>query len=209
MKKIIMVLLSLVSMSGLTYALNESELNPWTMEASFGMVTYPNMMNDDGQTAIGRLSLGHMLLTKPSWQAGIEAGIQSGNTMRLNLPKESIDTLGGVPLEVKIKPLLDVLVSFKTEPLTSFPIVAWLKGGAAYRQLQLDHESVNDLNEFSPEIQMGFGYRINELATFNIGYQIIWSKQTMLNVNPQAETGVLHYIPTQQSLLIGFSFNFL
>ena len=74
-------------MSGLTYALNEGEFNPWIMEASFGMAAYPNMMNQDGQTAIGRLSIGHTLLTKPSWQAGIEGAVQSGNTMRLNCLK--------------------------------------------------------------------------------------------------------------------------
>ena len=209
MKKIIMVLLSLISMSGLTYALNESEFNPWTIEASFGMATYPNMMNHDGQTAIGRLSLGHMFLTKPYWQAGIEAGIQSGNTMRLILPKESIDALGGVPIEAKMKPLLDVMIGLKSEPLTRFPIVIWLKGGVAYRQLQLDHESVNDLNEFSPEIQVGFGCRINEQATFNLGYQTIGGKQTNLTIQPLTETGIIRYIPTQQAVLIGFSFNFL
>ena len=125
------------------------------------------------------------------------------------MPKESIETLGGVPLEVTIKPLIDVLISFKTEPVTSYPIVTWLKGGVAYRQLQLDHESVNDLNEFSLEIQVGFGYRINEQATFNIGYQAILGKQTIISVDAQTETGVLRYLPAQHAILIGFSFGFM
>lgn len=205
MNQLIVIVFSLLSLSTAAFALNETDLNPWTVEAAFGMATYPNMMNHDGQIAVGRFSLGHALLTKPYWQAGIEVGIQTGNTMRLNVPKESIDALGGVPIEAKMKPMLDVMIGFKTEPLIPFPIIAWLKGGVAYRQLQLDHESVNELQGYSPEIQAGMGYRINEHATFNIGYQIIWGNNPILTLNPQNETGVLHYLPSQQAIVIGIT----
>lgn len=196
-------------MTNLSYAYIEGDFNPWTVDGAFGMAHFPGMTNQDGQTAMGRLSLGRTFFTQPYWQMGIETGIQSGNTMRLSLPKASIDVLGGVPIEAKLKPFLDVLLSLKTEPLGSIPIIGWLKGGVAYRQLQVDRVSVNDLNELSPEIQVGFGYRINEQTTINLGYQAIFGKQSTLTVNPSTETGVMQYIPGQQALLIGFSFNFM
>ncbi|EHL29744.1 hypothetical protein [Legionella drancourtii] len=207
-QKIIMGFI-LLNMTSLTYAYNEANLNPWTVDAAFGMGFYSGMTNHEAQTAVGRLSFGHALVTKPYWQAGIEAGIQSGSTQHLALPKESIDVLGGVPIEAEMKPLLDLLFGLKTEPMTSLPIVAWLKGGVAYRQLQVDHIEVNHLTGFSPEIQVGLGYRANEHTIFNIGYQSIWGKKSELTVNPQTETGILRYIPAQQAVLIGFSYNFL
>ena len=209
MKQKIIIVLTLMSITGLTYAYSETNINPWTADASFGMAFSPGMTHNDGQTAVGRFSLGHAFLTKPYWQAGIEAGIQSGNTLRLALPKESIDVLGGVPISAEMKPLLDVLIGLKSEPMGSVPLVAWMKGGMALRQLQVDRVEVNDVRAFSPELQLGLGYRINERATVTIGYQTIWGKQPELTVNPQTETGVLRYIPTQQAVLIGFSFNFL
>lgn len=209
MKQKIIMAFILLKMTSLTYAYNETNLNPWTVDAALGMGFYSGMTNHETQTAVGRLSFGHALVTKPYWQAGIEAGIQSGSTQHLALPKESIDVLGGVAIEAEMKPLLDVLIGLKMEPMTSLSIVAWLKGGVAYRQLQVDHNEVNHLTGFSPEIQVGLGYRINEHSTFNIGYQNIWGKKPELTVNPQTETGILRNIPAQQAVLIGFSYNFL
>jgi hypothetical protein len=209
MKQKIIMGLILLNMTSLTYAYKETNLNPWTVDAAFGMGFYSGMINHKAQTAIGRLSFGHALITKPDWQASIEAGIQSGSTEHLALPQESIDVLGGVPIEAEMKPLLDVLMGLKTQPMTGLPIVVWLKGGVSYRQLQIDHLEVNHLTGFSPEIQVGLGYRINEHTTFNMGYQRIWGKQSELTVNPQTETGILRYIPAQQAVLIGFSYSFL
>ena len=204
-----MIIFTLMSLTSITHAYDKTYFNPWTVDAAFGMAFYPGTTNHDSQTAIGRLSLGHALFTQPYWQVGIEAGIQSGTSMQLALPKESIDILGGVPIDAEIKPMLDILIGVKTESLGGIPIVAWLKGGAAYRQLRVDRPEVNNLNEYSPEIQVGFGYRINEQTTVNIGYQTIWGKNSALTVNPQTETGVLRYIPAQQAVLVGLSFKFL
>jgi hypothetical protein len=209
MKKEIIALFSLMSLTGLVHADNDTlNTNPWSMEAAFGMANYADVTLHDGQTAIGRLSIGHTLLTKSAWQLSLEAGIQSGNTMRLDLPKESIDALGGVPIQSTMKPLLDVLLGFNAEPISNFPMMIWLKSGVAYRSLQLDRESVPDLTGFAPEIQAGIGYRINQQTTFNIGYQRIWGKKPELTINTLTETGTLHNIPSQQAVMLGFTFNF-
>jgi hypothetical protein len=206
--KIIMII-TLMSLISPTHASRETSFNPWTVDAAFGMALYPDTASHDSQTAIGRLSLGHALFTQPYWQAGIEAGIQSGTSMRLALPKESIDVLGGVPIEAEIKPMLDLLIGVKTKPLVSVPIVAWLKVGAAYRTLRVDRPEVNNLNNYSPELDVGLGYQVNEQTAVTIGYQSIWGKKPQLTVFPETQTGVLRYIPAQQALLLGFSFNFL
>lgn len=205
-KTIILTMLALTGMTNLVFA--HSETNPWTMDASFGMASYANVSNHDGETAIGRLGLGHVLGRFPFGQVGAEIGIQSGNTMRLALPKEAIDALGGVPIEAEMKPVLDMLFSLKTAPFESLPINVWVKGGAAYRHLQLDRASVPDLRGFAPEIQAGIGYQINEKTTINAGYQYIRGKKPELTVNPLMETGILHNIPTVQALIIGVSFKF-
>lgn len=208
MKQKIILLLTLMNLTGLTYAYNETHFKPWTVNAAFGMGHTPDMTNNDGQSAVGRFSLGRTLFTKPYWQTYIEAGIQSGTTARLALPKEAIDVLGGVPITAQMKPLLDVLIGFKTEPMRGFPLIVWMKGGVAFRQLQVDRIEVNDVQAYSPEIQAGLGYRINEQATITMGYQTIWGKKPVLTVNPETETGVLHHIPAQQAVLIGCLFNF-
>lgn len=209
MKKIISVAIcALMGLSGVVNAENTTGAKLWTIEALFGLADYSHALQRDGQSTMGRMSIGHLLLAKPSWQLGFETGIQTGNTMRLDLPKEAIDILGGIPIQAEMKPLLDLMLSVKAEPLTYFPMVVWLKSGVAWRNLQLDRTSVPDLSKFSPEIQLGFGYRISKQATVNMGYQYILGKKPELTVNSFNATGVLHNIPSQQAITIGFSFNF-
>lgn len=208
MKKILIALISWISLTTLNYACcNEQRYTSWTVDGAFGMAFYPNMANHDGQSAMGRLSLGYALFSDIDAQLNLEAGIQSGNTMRLLLPKESIDVLGGLPIDAKMKPMLDILISANILPWSN-PFMMWLKGGIAYRELQLDRDSVPDLSQFSPEIQVGFGYQINQQAAIKLGYQYIFGKKSILTVNPLAEEGVLHNIPMQQAGMIGVSFNF-
>lgn len=208
MNKISMVLLALMSVTNLTYALNDNTDASWMVQSSLGMAYYSNATNLEGRTAIGRLSLGRSLFHMPYGQLGIEVGVQSGNTMHLDFSKESIDVLGGVPIEAQMKPMLDILLGFNTKSLGNSPFSAWLKGGMAYRTLQVDRESVNGVSDYSPEIQVGVGYTINERASINLGYQIIWGKQPLLRIDKGSETGVLSSMPTQSAVMIGFSYKF-
>ncbi|MBA2711023.1 MAG: hypothetical protein H0U57_10585 [Tatlockia sp.] len=209
MKQLIIIrMLFLLTLSSLSYADNPINNTPWTVDAAFGVASFSGISKQEGQTAVGRLSLGRGLFITPYWQAGLEAGIQSGNKMHLILPEESIELLGGVPFEAEIKPLLDVLMSFKTKPFPGTPVITWLKGGGAYRKLQVDRLSVNHLAGFSPEIQIGLGYQVNEQATINLSYQRIWGKEPKITVDAESKTGVLCNIPEQRTLMIGLSFNF-
>ncbi|MBX9703481.1 MAG: DUF2490 domain-containing protein [Silvanigrellaceae bacterium] len=206
--KLIKAFIILMSTVQVAFACNECNANLWTIDGMLGMTQFEDVNNHDGQTAVGRLALGHGLLTERFGKIGLEAGIQSGHSMRLLFPKESIDALGGVPIEANLNPMLDVLLSFKTNSVDAFPLFAWLKGGVIYRKMQIDRPSVNDVYDFAPELQAGLGYKINERTSVNLGYQYIWGSKPSLVVNEIAETGILCHLPSQQSLMLGFSFNF-
>ena len=206
MKKVLCLVLVLVS--HYSYACFEERCKPWLVEGAFGMGFYSNVETTNEQNAFGRLNLGHGLFNQDYWQLFLVAGIQSGNTFRLNFSKEDIAILGGVPIEAELKPMLDVLIGVKSEALYDFPIYGWLKGGVVYRQLQVDRPSVNDIKAFSPEIQAGLGYQINEKASIHAGYQYIWGNKPTLAVDVGAETGVINNIPSQQAVMLGFAFNF-
>lgn len=209
MKKITLLAMTLMGIMGATHATDERDLSPWKVGVDFGMSFYSNTMNIDGRIATGRFNLGRTLFYIPFGQVGLELGIQSGNTMRLNFSKESVEALGGVPIEVQVKPILDLLVDFQTKPINNTPLNLWIKGGTAYRTAQLDRESVNDSSRFSPELQVGMGYFINERTSLNLGYQAIWGKKPQLVINPQTETGVFRYIPMQQAVFLGLSYHFM
>lgn len=209
MKKITIILLTFISFTNLAHSSSEHSLNSWVVNASFGMAYYSNAMNHDGQVTTGRLSLGRSLFHIPFGQIDIEAGIQNGNTIRLNFPKEDISALGGIPIEIQVKPILDALIGFDTKSMGHTPINTWFKGGVAYRTLQADRESVNDINQFSPEIQVGVGYAINKYTSLNLVYQTILGKQPKLEINTQNETGSLHNIPLQQAVLLSVSYRFI
>ncbi len=178
------------------------------MNASFGQNYYSGTMNHNGAVAIGRFGLGHSIFQFATGEISIEAGIQSGNAMRLAFSKKDIDALGGVPIGTHIKPMLDLLIDVDMDPRGGL-LYPWIKAGVAYRTLQIDHESINDVSTYSPELQLGLAYRINEQAVFNIGYQIIGGAMPDLTVDHKLEIGSLtQAIPKQQGVLAGISYHF-
>lgn len=207
MRKLVLIITMFIT--SLSYAYNADDVNPWTIDAAFGLSHFDKVNRNDGNTAVGRLSLNYAFWTDPFYQLSIETGIQSGNTMLLVFSKDTIDALGGVAIEAKIKPILDGMLVLKTKPLGNLPILAWVKGGMAYRQLQIDSHAVNDINQWSPELQAGFGYRITEQTIINLGAQYIFGKAPELKVNPLTESGILRNIPAQTAVMLGVSFSFL
>ncbi len=204
-----MSLMLFLSGSGMVQAANEGKVSPWKIEADLGQAYYSGAANRDGNTALGRLSFGRDLFFTPIGTLGLEIGVQSGNTMRLNMSKEVVNALGGVPIDVQIKPTLDVLIDFQSKQLNPLPLNLWLKGGIAYRSLRVDRESINDILGYSPEFQAGIGYRINTQTTLNLGYQMILGKTPHLSINTELETGVLTHILLQQAILMGISYHFM
>ena len=177
---------------------------PWSITASMGVGTLPYMEGTHGQTALGRLAFDYAITP----YLGLELGIQNGNHMRFALPKETVMNFGGVPVEGTLKPSLDALISAKTPYVHSrFPLYGLVKGGVAYRQLQMDRDSINDVAQTAPEVQAGLAYQINQHVDIHLVYQYIAGKNPDIQVNPLTETGSIAAIPTQRAALIGLRFN--
>lgn len=210
MKKIVILMIFLLSTA--TFACencSEDSIKPWYMGGFLGMSFYPGVSTEKNeQTIMGRFSLGHVLADFDKFQITIDGGVQSGTSMRFLFDKSKVFALGGVPIEVKFNPLVDILPGIRTNVLEDLPLFLWIKGGVAYRQLKIDRDTVNSLRKISPEILTGIGYVINERAALNLEYQYIWGGKPRLAVNPLNETGILKNIPSQQAIMLGFSFNF-
>lgn len=178
--------------------------SPWSITASLGMEQFDSMEGLHGQTALGRLAFGYALNN----HFGLEIGVQNGNQMRLALPKKTVDVLGGVPLVGTAKPLIDVLITLKTPFLSSTtPLFALAKGGVAYRQLQMDRETINDKSQFAPELQAGFGYKVSEHLNVSLMAQYVLGKNPDVQADAISERGWIANIPTQKAILLGLIFN--
>jgi opacity protein-like surface antigen len=182
------------------------DAHPWSITSSLGLANYQYMEGDQGQTAIGRLAFGNHMLSIGNTAIGVEIGLQSGNQMRFDIPKKTIDSLGGVPITGTIQPTLDVLLTFKTPLSTSLPLYALVKAGANYRQLRMDRTEINDRSEISPEIQAGLGFSVNENLMVSLVYQRILGGNPNFTANALTETGVIARIPRQEAVFFGLTF---
>ena len=175
------------------------------ISADMGFTQYSNVYHQDGQSVLGRLSLQTQYAPGDFFALGIEAGLQNGNTMRLNLPKSTLDLLGGEPVSIMVKPTIDLLGTLQVTPFDDFGLFGVLKGGVAFRQLQVDRNEVNDLSKTSPEFQAGLGYKINDNLAFHINYQQIFGGNPNYQVNPINETAAISNIPGQKTILLGLT----
>ena len=176
--------------------------SPWSITASMGMGSFQYMESTHGQTALGRLAFDYALTE----YLGLEAGIQNGNHMRFALPHETVNILGGVPVEGTTKPLLDLLVTAKTPTFNSaLPLYGLIKGGAAYRQLQMDRETVNDLTQIAPEFQAGIGYKVSKHLDVGLMVQYVAGKNPNVQADALTETGKIANIPTQVAVFLGLT----
>ncbi len=208
MKQLLAWFLIVVGFSNTTFACCGIN-NAWIINGDFGQTFYRDLPDDTGQTnATGRLSLGHVVLRQDYFQWGLEAGIQNGNTMRFSFLQDSIDLLGGIPVEVQLKPMLDLLINVKTEPFESIPLFTWAKGGLVYQQLHIDRNFITGVKKIAPELFAGVGYELTEHAAIRLGYQYIGGSKPQLSINSDLETAVIRNIPARQAVLVGFSLNF-
>jgi hypothetical protein len=183
--------------------ISETQKSPWAMSGSLGMAQFESTKAHQGQTSLARFGLNYALTRF----LGLEAGIQNGNQMRFDLPQESEDILGGMPVSGTIKPQLDLLFTVKT-PKTQLikPLYAQIKAGMAYRQLQMDRDSINDLQEFSPELQVGLGFAFNERLDFSLMYQQVFGQKPKFVVDALRETASIANIPSQKALMLGLTY---
>lgn len=206
MRRFIVPITLFLSLQGLHACGGYSCNNPSiTFNGAFGVSSYSSALNREGEAALGKLSLG-MMIYRENLGFGIEGGIQSGNTMHLKFSNNDLFILGGVPLEVQIKPMLDISVNFQMRLNEDF--FGIVKGGVVFRQMQINEEALNDLRDIAPKIEAGFGYQLSEQLVVNLMYQYIFGKAPVLSINPVMERGFLANIPSSQALMLGVSYNF-
>ncbi|MFJ1270002.1 hypothetical protein ACD661_15695 [Legionella lytica] len=185
-----------------------SALFHWGFSGSLGATHYTQVYNTDGYSVLGRLSFDVQYSLANSLDVGLETGVQNGNTMRLDIPKPTLDLLGGEPVSIIVKPTIDVLATAKITPSVDAAVYGLVKAGVAYRQMQVDRNEVNDLSKISPEVQAGLGYTINTSLAVHLLYQHIFGNNPNYEVDTQTERGSISNIPSQDSLLLGITLLF-
>lgn len=166
--------------------------------------------HQDGNVAQGRFTLGLHSTTYKTFTFGIEAGLQSGNTMRLSASQSIIDNAGGLPVQVVLKPIIDGLLTVQSHFSPTSPFVYFLKGGIAFRQMNVEDRtsSQDHLSKINPEFQAGLGYAMTEHVMISAFYQGIYSKN-QANVQPNSVGDLtIAHIPTQQAGFLGVQYFF-
>jgi hypothetical protein len=165
---------------------------------------------NDGNFAQGRLALGLNLYQYQPAMFGLEIGVQSGNTMRLQVSDAVLAALGGLPVQVTLQPFVDLLATVKCQISQRYPIIAFLKGGIAYRQMHFNDRisSSDSLQQVNGEVQVGLGYQVTRNATLSAFYQGIYSNNSAnVTLDAAAENTFISQIPTQQAGFLGIEYN--
>lgn len=184
-----------------------SQDQPWSITASVGDGKYQHAYSRDGKTALGRLALGNEMLLTGDVALGLELGLQNGNKMRLDIPPQTLAVLGWLPVRTTLGPMLDLLITAKSDPLAGSSFFAQLKGGVAYRYWKIKDRPVNDISKLAGEIQAGIGYPISALASLSVLYQGVFGSDPRLTLNTQNKRASVSNIPTLHGVLLGFSVN--
>lgn len=177
----------------------------WGFSGHLGFTRYDTVYLNDGQSVIGRLGINAQYPCSDLFALGIEVGGQNGNTMRLDIPKLTLDLLGGEPVSLTVKPMVDILGTLEVVPYEEMGLFGFIKGGVAYRQAQVGRNEVNDLSQTSPELQAGLGYKMNDNLALHVTYQQIFGNDPDYQVNWVTQTATIAHIPTQKSVLLGLS----
>jgi hypothetical protein len=187
----------------------------WWSPERFSIGAYGGYGNDsgaykeDGQVAQGRLALGFRAVEYMNVAFGTEAGVQSGNTMRLQANRTLIVDAGGLPIQSTLKPFVDFLITVKGQILPNTPLFGILKGGVAYRQLVFnDRSSARDgLRKINGELQAGLGFNLTKHATLTAFYQGIYSGANAGLALSSDGNVTMTRIPTQQAGFLGVEYS--
>ncbi|CAM2975446.1 hypothetical protein [Legionella worsleiensis] len=184
-----------------------SQDQPWTITASVGNGRYQDIYSRDGKAVIGRLALGNELMLSGDIALGLELGLQNGKQMRLNIPNETLAVLEWLPVKTTLGPMLDLLITAKSDPLLGSSIFAQLKGGVAYRYWQVEHRPIKEVSQLAGELQAGFGYPITALASLNLLYQGVYGNDAKIKIYPSTRTASISNIPILHAVLLGMTVN--
>ena len=202
---------SLPIIAGSMGDIKQSTPSPMFYVGAFGGYgTVDGAYGQDGNVSQGRLTLGLHAKNFDKLSLGAELGVQSGNTMRLNAGPDVIEVSGGLPIQSTLKPIVDALITAQYQFYTTRPLFAILKGGIAYRQLQLDNRSSaqDNLNKVNGEFQAGLGFGVTQNVRITALYQGIYSTNNSgIGLNSVGDI-TLSQIPTQQAGLLGVEYYF-
>lgn len=161
-----------------------------------------DMLHNDGQGAIGRLVFGLDVYTWSPAIFSLELGLQNGKTMRHAPADNDPDAAVDLPIELTLSPVNDLLLSVRIPFSCPFSVI--LKGGIAYRKLEVDNgDYVNTKNQVSGEFQAGLGYDVNNHVRVAAYYQGIYaSGKVNFNWNSDGSVHVSN-LPTQQAGFLG------
>src|SRR5579862_1725761 len=76
------------------------ECHPWSVIGGLGYTSYNDSYSGDGQTPLGRFAIARDIGNYNPFHFGLELGVQSGNQMRLDISENTLDRLGGLPVQV-------------------------------------------------------------------------------------------------------------
>ena len=204
---IIGILLSLNVFADGYYPQPTSQDQPWSINASVGQGKYQNSYPKEGNSALARLALGNELLLSGDVALGVEFGFQNNSYIHLQIPYETLAVLEWLPVRTTLGPMLDLLVTAKSDPLAGSAFFAQLKGGVAYRKWKIKQDRINDLSLLAGEIQAGFGYPVTALVSLSLLYQGVFGGDPDLKLNLYTKTGHVSNIPALHAVLLGFSVN--
>jgi hypothetical protein len=180
---------------------------PWSITASMGKGKYQYIFSKDDTKTLGRLAIGNELLLSGDIALGLELGVQNGSRLHLDIPPETIAVLGWLPVRANLGPMLDLLITAKSDPLYGSSFFAQLKGGVAYRHWEVKKILINDLSQLAGEIQAGFGYPLNALSSLSLLYQGVFGNDPNIKISTISKTGTISNIPVLHAVLLGLSFN--
>ena len=179
---------------------------PWSITGSLGYAGLDGAYGGQGQSGVGRLGMGKVFKDYGRSSLGWELGVQNGTTMQLQIPEDTLDVLGGVPVTVTVKPLLDILVDWRFTPVSTTAMFGEVKLGAAYRRMDvLIRQTVNNKSQFAGEVQVGLGMPITDVATLSLLYQGIYGADVNFQANTTTETGFISNIPVQNGVLLSLN----
>lgn len=181
--------------------------HPWSFIAGLGYTEYENVASSDSQTVLERLGFAKELARFNLFSLGGELAVQTGNRMDLEIPQSAQLILGDLPIETTVKEMIDLLATVKTQMFGTTPFFLIAKGGAVYRQLKIDRDSVNNKSQFSAEAQGGVGLQIDSSAYLSVLYQGFFNGETNFLADPLTTTGYIAHIPAQNSVLLVLTVN--
>lgn len=184
-----------------------SQDQPWSVTASFGNSKYQYINPNTKTRAVGRVALGNELLLAGDYALGVEFGVQNGHNITLSIPKETLAVLSWIPVHTTLGPMLDLLVTAKSDSIGDSLFFAQFKGGVAYRNWEINHLPAKDVSRVAGEIQAGFGYPISALANLSLLYQGILSGRPQYQFTAGETVSHVSNIPSLHALLLGFSVN--